>query len=106
MEYYSGILFLVSFIRCQTRGFLMILFKTSNRVGQIDSAFASRILFALRYELLPAEKRTELWELFSKMYRENDPRIRFDEDVRDFIKSNRVKGMNLNGREIRNGLRD
>ncbi|KAL6716593.1 hypothetical protein ACLMJK_006160 [Lecanora helva] len=87
MEYYSGILFL-----------------TSNRVGQIDTAFASRILLVLGYELLPGELRQRLWEMFFAMYTKNDKNIKFARDAQKWVQSDEVTEMDLNGRAIRNAI--
>jgi AAA+ superfamily predicted ATPase len=47
LEYYQGMMFL-----------------TTNRVGQIDDAIASRIHFELKYEKLSPEQRTNIWRYF------------------------------------------
>ena len=72
-------------------------------MGQIDSAFASRILMALKYELLPDEHRRQLWKNFFEMYQSNDYNIRFDVEAKKYVQSEEVTKMRLNGREIRNG---
>jgi SpoVK/Ycf46/Vps4 family AAA+-type ATPase len=47
LEYYQGMMFL-----------------TTNRVGQIDDAIASRIHFKLKYSKLNLEQRTNIWRRF------------------------------------------
>ena len=47
LEYYQGMMFL-----------------TTNRVGQIDDAIASRIHFKLKYDNLNLEQRTNIWRGF------------------------------------------
>jgi AAA+ superfamily predicted ATPase len=47
LEYYQGILFL-----------------TTNRVGQIDNAIASRIHFKIKYTDLSPEQRRQIWKDF------------------------------------------
>jgi hypothetical protein len=47
LEYYPGMMFL-----------------TTNRVGQIDDAIASRIHFKLKYDNLNQEQRTNIWRRF------------------------------------------
>jgi SpoVK/Ycf46/Vps4 family AAA+-type ATPase len=47
LEYYQGMMFL-----------------TTNRVGQIDDAIASRIHFKLKYGKLHLEQRTNIWRRF------------------------------------------
>jgi hypothetical protein len=47
LEYYPGMMFL-----------------TTNRVGQIDDAIASRIHFKLKYDNLNLEQQTNIWRRF------------------------------------------
>ena len=61
---------------------------------------------ALKYELMSSESRIELWKLFFGMYKENDRKIRFDTHAMNYVKSDEVANMQLNGREIRNGMRN
>lgn len=41
-----------------------MMFLTTNRVGQIDDAIASRIHFKLKYDNLKLEQRTNIWRRF------------------------------------------
>ena len=59
---------------------------------------------ALRYNKLPDIHRIQLWSSFFDMYTTNDPDIRFDRGARQWVQSKEVTEMELNGREIRNGM--
>lgn len=89
MEYFRGLLFL-----------------TTNRVGQIDDAFMSRVHVAIGYEPLTAEARNTIWKgFFSKLEKERNSEIRVGKAAKRFIlKSEEVQKIELNGREIRNAL--
>lgn len=105
MEYYRGVLFL-----------------TTNRVGQFDDAFMSRIHVIIHYKTLSIEDRRKIWEqFFDKLEEERDDfeiteRARSyvfgkdsqgsdSDDDRDRAKSKDLAmvDMPFNGREIRNG---
>lgn len=88
VEYYRGILFL-----------------TSNRVGQFDDAFTSRIHVVIHYPALKPDQRKKIWENFF---------TKLENDIDDVIIKPRAKAYILNddseilkedwnGREIRNG---
>ncbi|CEI66320.1 hypothetical protein FVEN_g4294 [Fusarium venenatum] len=92
------------FLRCieYYRG---ILFLTTNRVGQFDDAFISRIHVIIHYEKLSAEGQKKVWmQFFDKL----------DYDREDFKVTRRAKDYILedgatseiewNGREIRNAF--
>lgn len=68
LEYYSGILFL-----------------TTNRVGVIDEAFASRIHVPLFYPALDERSTKKIWENSLKKIKHNnknaDIAIKFDKDT-------------------------
>lgn len=86
-----------------------ILFLTSNRVGQIDEAFMSRIHIALGYRPLDDDARSQIWDnLFRKIqddYRRGGARIEYEYDAKQFVKrSPEVKALQWNGREIRNAF--
>ncbi|PSK36680.1 hypothetical protein B9Z65_1863 [Elsinoe australis] len=87
MEFYEGILFL-----------------TTNRVGAFDDAFVSRIQVTLRYRPLGPEERLKIWDNFlTKLKRERHDRIRvMDREVEKYLRSDEVRKIPLNGREIRN----
>lgn len=89
MEYFRGLLFL-----------------TTNRVGQIDDAFMSRVHVAIGYEPLTAEARNTIWKgFFSKLEKERNSEIRVGKAAKRFIlESEEVQKIELNGREIRNAL--
>lgn len=102
LEYYSGILFL-----------------TTNRVGVIDEAFASRIHVPLYYPPLDEESTEKIWENSLRKIKKNnknaDVRIKFDEEtileyaVDHFRENSPPKGSDApsstwNGRQIRNAF--
>lgn len=88
VEYYKGILFL-----------------TTNRVGQFDDAFISRIHVVLRYENLNQEDRKKIWEgFFDKLERERGRQLRITKHARNYIfQDEEMQSIPWNGREIRNG---
>ncbi|KAI7362221.1 hypothetical protein KC354_g7462 [Hortaea werneckii] len=89
MEYFRGLLFL-----------------TTNRVGQIDDAFVSRVHMAIGYERLSPGFRRNIWEgFFRKLERERAGRILVGPSAKKFVlHSDEVQKIELNGREIRNAL--
>ncbi|SMR57672.1 unnamed protein product [Zymoseptoria tritici ST99CH_3D1] len=89
MEYFRGMLFL-----------------TTNRVGQIDDAFMSRIHVAIGYESLTPEIRRKIWtSFFDKLERERADKIVIGENAKKYVFEDKsVQNINLNGREIRNAL--
>ncbi|KAI7291256.1 hypothetical protein KC343_g316 [Hortaea werneckii] len=89
MEYFRGLLFL-----------------TTNRVGQIDDAFVSRVHMAIGYERLSPDFRRKIWEgFFRKLERERAGKILVGPSARKFVlHSDEVQKIELNGREIRNAL--
>ncbi|SMR55296.1 unnamed protein product [Zymoseptoria tritici ST99CH_1E4] len=89
MEYFRGMLFL-----------------TTNRVGQIDDAFMSRIHVAIGYESLTPEIRRKVWtSFFDKLERERADKIVIGENAKKYVLEDKsVQNINLNGREIRNAL--
>ncbi|TGO60869.1 hypothetical protein BCON_0032g00650 [Botryotinia convoluta] len=89
MEYFQGLLFL-----------------TTNRVGQIDEAFTSRVDVVIEYPPLDDESRRQIWDgLFEKMYNETDGKIKLSLDTKKYVKQDAERlGIGLNGREIRNAL--
>ncbi|KAI7152871.1 hypothetical protein KC349_g8727 [Hortaea werneckii] len=89
MEYFRGLLFL-----------------TTNRVGQIDDAFVSRVHMAIGYERLSPDFRRNIWEgFFRKLERERAGKILVGPSAKKFVlHSDEVQKIELNGREIRNAL--
>lgn len=89
MEYFQGMLFL-----------------TTNRVGQIDDAFMSRIHIAIGYEPLTADIRRQIWKgFFRKLEKERAGKILIGKGAKKFIlEDEEVQKVMLNGREIRNAL--
>lgn len=88
MEYYRGILFL-----------------TTNRVGNFDDAFISRIHSVIHYEGFSDSERERIWEqFFKKLESERRTKVKIDPDARKYVLSHEdMKAVQWNGREIRNG---
>jgi hypothetical protein len=105
MEYYTGILFLVG--HSNTLEFVFIYAKkekTTNRIGQIDDAFLSRVQVALGYEKLDDHAREQIWYGFFEKLRKDRKDIIVTERAKRFVTNDAVlKAMKWNGREIRNG---
>ncbi|KAL9119812.1 MAG: hypothetical protein Q9187_003634 [Circinaria calcarea] len=80
LEYYEGILFL-----------------TTNRVGNIDPAFQSRIHVSIAYSNLTAESRRAIWSNLLE-----SPGLRHEMEEGDLKELAEVK---LNGRQIKNVLK-
>lgn len=87
-----------------------ILFFTTNRVGQFDEAFLSRIHVAIGYDPLDDYAREQIWDTFFKKLSNNHKtggsRIDYEYDAKQYVRrSEDVKKLQWNGREIRNGNR-
>lgn len=80
LEYYEGILFM-----------------TTNRVDNIDSAFQSRISVSIHYESLDSVSRKQVWKNF--LDREGVKHELSDIDIDNLAK------LDLNGRQIKNMLK-
>lgn len=78
LEYYQGVLFM-----------------TTNRVGELDEAFLSRISLGLHYDPLSDEGRATVWRGIAET---NNVRLS-DEDVRSLARHE------INGRQIKHALR-
>ncbi|OXV10801.1 hypothetical protein Egran_01438 [Elaphomyces granulatus] len=89
MEYFRGLLFL-----------------TTNRVGQIDDAFISRVHVAIGYKALSGEDRQKIWKgFFRKLAKERAGKIQVATAAKKWVLEMAVKGTaQLNGRDIRNAL--
>lgn len=89
LEYYSGILFL-----------------TTNRIGDFDEAFASRIHMSLHYPALDEISTMKVFKLNLRMIKDRlKDRVRIEEDeiITDAMKHWREhKDARWNGRQIRN----
>ncbi|ODA81303.1 hypothetical protein RJ55_04268 [Drechmeria coniospora] len=97
IEYYDGLLFL-----------------TTNRPGQIDEAFHSRIHITLGLPDLDFERQKQVWLIFVRNLRldENDEANRAKKvELLKFVqqqlesKLREIKGFHMNGRQIRNCIR-
>lgn len=85
MEYFKGLLFL-----------------TTNRVGQIDDAFISRVHVAFEYKRLDKSAREKIWKnFFQKLGRERPDDIEIEKSARKYALD---CDLELNGREIRNAI--
>ena len=79
-----------------------ILFLTTNRPGSLDEAFQSRIHITIGLPELDAKSQLEVWTIFVKdLNLSKDEKIHILKFVDEDIKNNG----NLNGRQIRNGVR-
>ncbi|RGP61609.1 p-loop containing nucleoside triphosphate hydrolase [Fusarium sporotrichioides] len=92
------------FLRCieYYRG---ILFLTTNRVGQFDDAFISRIHVIIHYEKLNPEGQKKVWmQFFDKLdYDREDFKV--TRRAKDYIlEDGAISEMEWNGREIRNAF--
>ncbi|KAI7974082.1 hypothetical protein EIK77_002947 [Talaromyces pinophilus] len=89
MEYFKGLLFL-----------------TTNRVGQIDDAFISRVHVAIGYDELNSETRKKIWNgFFQKLVRERAGKIQITPDAKKWVLATTGESQaQLNGRDIRNAL--
>ncbi|KAJ5489840.1 hypothetical protein N7453_010665 [Penicillium expansum] len=87
MEYFKGLLFL-----------------TTNRVGQIDDAFISRVHIAIGYSSLNEEARRKVWNgFFRKLVRDRAGKIQIAPDAKSWVLETAGETQ-LNGRDIRNAL--
>ncbi|KAH7237034.1 P-loop containing nucleoside triphosphate hydrolase protein [Fusarium redolens] len=87
MEYFKGLLFL-----------------TTNRVGQIDDAFISRVHVAIGYQALDEETRRKVWNgFFRKLVRERAGKVQIAPDAKTWVLETAGE-TSLNGRDIRNAL--
>ncbi|KAL9018312.1 MAG: hypothetical protein Q9185_004415 [Variospora sp. 1 TL-2023] len=89
MEYFKGLLFL-----------------TTNRVGQIDDAFISRVHVAIGYKPLSGEDRKRIWHgFFHKLLKERAGKIQVAPGGKKWVLEMAAAGKaQLNGRDIRNAL--
>ncbi|RGP77951.1 p-loop containing nucleoside triphosphate hydrolase [Fusarium longipes] len=92
------------FLRCieYYRG---ILFLTTNRVGQFDDAFISRIHVIIHYEKLTSEGQKKVWmQFFDKLDYDRED-IKVTRRAKDYIlEDEAITEMDWNGREIRNAF--
>ncbi|CAI7628266.1 unnamed protein product [Penicillium viridicatum] len=87
MEYFKGLLFL-----------------TTNRVGQIDDAFISRVHVAIGYQSLNEETRRKVWNgFFRKLVCDRAGKIQIAPDAKKWVLDT-TNETQLNGRDIRNAL--
>ncbi|KAI1131425.1 hypothetical protein F5Y10DRAFT_233636 [Nemania abortiva] len=89
MEYFKGLLFL-----------------TTNRVGQIDDAFISRVHVAIGYPALSPEDKVKIWQgFFRKLAKERAGKIQIAPNAKRWVLERAGSGeAQQNGRDIRNAL--
>jgi len=85
-----------------------ILFLTTNRVGQFDEAFMSRVHLQIGYDALDEHIREKIWDNnFRKLqedYEQGGREIRYEWAAKEYVqKSAGARELQWNGREIRNG---
>lgn len=85
LEYYEGILIL-----------------TTNRIGQFDEAFKSRIQLALHYPKLDAKGRWAIWRNSLKSLSAVDTNLNMEQLLE---RTDELATHNLNGRQIRNTIK-
>ncbi|CZR44597.1 uncharacterized protein FPRO_14350 [Fusarium proliferatum ET1] len=84
--------------------FKSLLFLTTNRVGQIDDAFISRVHVAIGYQALDEETRRKVWGgFFRKLVRECAGKVQISPVAKKWVLDTAGE-TNLNGRDIRNAL--
>ncbi|KAJ4232954.1 hypothetical protein NW757_013739 [Fusarium falciforme] len=91
------------FLRCieYYRG---VLFLTTNRVGQFDDAFISRIHVIIRYDNLSAESRKKIWSHFFDKLDDEREDFKTTRRAKDYVLDGEISKIEWNGREIRNGF--
>lgn len=79
---------------------------TTNRPGQIDDAFVSRIHVAIRYKPFGPKDRQEIWRgFFKKLVDEKKGQIRVAQEAKNWVLKNAEENQKqMNGRDIRNAL--
>ncbi|KAK8102066.1 hypothetical protein PG984_015212 [Apiospora sp. TS-2023a] len=88
MEYYRGILFL-----------------TTNRVGQFDDAFVSRIHLIIHYSPLGEPERRTIWSQFFEKLEDERSDISITGRARNYVLDDpEIRDVEWNGREIRNAF--
>ncbi|RYP65063.1 hypothetical protein DL770_009078 [Monosporascus sp. CRB-9-2] len=92
------------FLRCieYYRG---ILFLTTNRVGQFDDAFTSRIHVIIKYDMLSEDDCKKIWsQFFDKLSDEREDFIITGRAKAYVLDDEAITSMGWNGREIRNAF--
>lgn len=79
---------------------LSIELQTTNRPGQIDDSFISRITAAIQYPRLTQEVRNDIWQRFFEMYEKSGKeKLKITPKAKKELRQDTTE---LNGREIRN----
>ena len=101
LDYFEGILF-VGELNCQQSfPFADEMQLSTNRPGEIDEAFVSRIHITLGLNSLNKDEQHKVWAIFIKEIDLSDSKKR---ELITYIKEN-FRTDNLNGRQIRNTVR-
>ena len=79
---------------------------STNRVESFDSAFMSRIHVALHYKNLRDEDRERIWNNnFDRLDRDSKGKVYVSQTAREYVlQGSDVRGLQWNGREIRNAM--
>ena len=100
LEYFDGILFVREPLLCGEALLILMQQLTTNRPGDIDEAFVSRIHISVELKALDQEEQKKVWAAFIKELDLSDA------ERRALLKhTENFKGDRLNGRQIRNAIR-
>ncbi|KHE83152.1 P-loop containing nucleoside triphosphate hydrolase protein, partial [Neurospora crassa] len=92
------------FLRC-VEYYRGVLFLTTNRVGQFDDAFMSRIHVVIHYKSLTPQDRKKIWRQFFKKLSSERTDFRITRRAQDYVLEDKdITSMPWNGREIRNAF--
>ncbi|EGO55981.1 hypothetical protein NEUTE1DRAFT_124269 [Neurospora tetrasperma FGSC 2508] len=92
------------FLRC-VEYYRGVLFLTTNRVGQFDDAFMSRIHVVIHYKSLTPQDRKKIWRQFFDKLSFERPEFRITRRAQDYVLEEKdITSMPWNGREIRNAF--
>ncbi|KAL0465269.1 P-loop containing nucleoside triphosphate hydrolase protein [Neurospora intermedia] len=92
------------FLRC-VKYYRGVLFLTTNRVGQFDDAFMSRIHVVIHYKSLTPQDRKKIWRQFFKKLSSERTDFRITRRAQDYVLEDKdITSMSWNGREIRNAF--
>lgn len=81
-----------------------LLFLTTNRIGQIDEAFMSRVHAVIGFSPLDKKSRHLIWENLLKKLSEERDTISITPGVVKYLQSDEILELDWNGREIRNAF--
>lgn len=81
-----------------------LLFLTTNRIGQIDEAFMSRVHAVIGFSPLDRTSRHLIWENLLKKLSEERDTVSITPGVVKYLESDEILELDWNGREIRNAF--